>query len=204
MVAGLLRPAQPGVPEVVEQPELVAAQPHQEPGAGDHAVDRQLRRRDAQRGGAGVPGEYRVLFCEALQFDAGATSLVFARSYLQLPVVQTATSLREFLRGAPANFLVKYRDPKSLAARIRRRLRERAVGEWPAFEQFCAELNLSEATLRRRLRIPVHVTRHRQRILPHVSHKLRLSRFIPAVQFSAPTLADTRPRPPSRPTTARS
>jgi AraC-like DNA-binding protein len=133
--------------------------------------------------GAGVPSEYRVLFCEALRFDADATTLVFARSYLTLPVVQTAASLREFLRGAPANFLVKYRDPKSLAARIRRRLRERVVGEWPAFEQFCAELHLSEATLRRRLRDEGHTYQS-------IKDDLRRDQAIALLQGSRRSLPD--------------
>ena len=127
--------------------------------------------------------EYRVLFCEALRFDADATTLVFARSVLQLPVVQTAVTLREFLRGAPANFLVKYRDPKSLAARIRRRLRERPVAEWPAFEQFCAELHLSEATLRRRLRDEGHTYQS-------IKDDLRRDQAIALLQGSRRSLPD--------------
>lgn len=107
-------------------------------------------------GAANVSFEYRVLFCEALQFDADRTELMLPAAYLALPVIQTAATLREFLAGAPANFLVKYRNPKSLVARIRRRLRERPPAEWPAFEQLCAEWHFTAATLRRRLRLEGH------------------------------------------------
>lgn len=110
----------------------------------------------ASEGGANVTHEYRVLFCEALQFNADHSELTFPASYLVLPVIQTSATLREFLSGAPANFLVKYRNPKSLAARIRRRLRERPPQDWPAFEALCAEWHFTEATLRRRLRDEGH------------------------------------------------
>lgn len=110
----------------------------------------------ASEGGANVPYEYRVLFCEALQFNGDHTELTFPAAYLELPVIQTADTLREFLGGAPANFLVKYRNPKSLAARIRRRLRERPAQDWPAFEQLCTDWHFTEATLRRRLRDEGH------------------------------------------------
>lgn len=108
-------------------------------------------------GGSGsVENEYRVLFCEALHFDQPLSSLSFAASALDLPLIQTPESLRNFLSGAPANFLVKYRNPNSLAARIRRRLREQPPADWPAFEQLCAQWHFTEATLRRRLRDEGH------------------------------------------------
>lgn len=96
-------------------------------------------------------GEYRVLFCEALSFNAPVSSLSFSASNLALAPVQNADSLREYLRGAPANFLVKYRNPRSLAARIRRRLREQHPADWPTFEQLCEAWHYTEATLRRHL-----------------------------------------------------
>lgn len=96
--------------------------------------------------------EYRVLFCEQLRFDAEDTALTLPAACLDLPVVQTTETLRAYLREAPANFLVKYRNPKSLAARIRRRLREQPPAQWPTLQALCAELHLTEATLRRRLR----------------------------------------------------
>lgn len=103
------------------------------------------------QGEAQFTGEYRVLFCEALSFDAPVSSLSFAASNLALAPAQNANSLREYLRGAPANFLVKYRNPRSLAARIRRRLREQHPADWPTFGQLCEAWHYTEATLRRHL-----------------------------------------------------
>ncbi len=101
---------------------------------------------------SGASAEYRVLFCEALQFDAPQTRLCLPASDLQLPIVQNAGTLQAFFKGVPDNFLVKYRNPKSLAARIRRRLREQPPAQWPDLAVLCGELHLTEATLRRRLR----------------------------------------------------
>lgn len=66
--------------------------------------------------------------------------------------MQTTATLRRFLRAAPANFIVKYRNPDSLAARIRTRLRQTAPSDWPEAESIAAALNMAEATLRRRLK----------------------------------------------------
>lgn len=59
--------------------------------------------------------------------------------------------LKEFLRGAPANFLVKYKNSASLSANIRRRLRKWSPVAWPDFDTLAHQLNASPATLRRRL-----------------------------------------------------
>ena len=101
-------------------------------------------------------GEYRVLFCEALAFDAPQTQLCFLAADLKLPIIQNAGTLKAFFKGVPDNFLVKYRNPKSLAARIRRRLREQPPAQWPDLAVLCGELHLTEATLRRRLREEGH------------------------------------------------
>ncbi|RTL28512.1 MAG: AraC family transcriptional regulator [Burkholderiales bacterium] len=100
--------------------------------------------------------EYRVLFCQSLRFDAEQTWLSFPAADLQLPLIQNTGTLKTFFRDVPANFLVKYRNPKSLAARIRRRLREQPPQDWPDFDQLCGELHFTEATLRRRLKDEGH------------------------------------------------
>jgi len=76
----------------------------------------------------------------------------FEAHWLQLPVVQTTQSLREFLAGAPANLIVKYRDTSSLTDRIRRLLRRRLGGELPSLEEVGDALAVTPQTLRRRLR----------------------------------------------------
>jgi AraC-like DNA-binding protein len=96
--------------------------------------------------------EYRLMFCDALQFGAPRSFVDLSPDCACLAVVQTTTTLKRFLRGAPANFIVKYRNPDSLAARVKKHLRETAPADWPEAERIAAALNMGEATLRRRLK----------------------------------------------------
>lgn len=95
--------------------------------------------------------EYRVMFCPHLSFGAGKTVLTFERSYFLLPVVRGEGGLRDFLRRAPENLLVQYKDSQSLASRIRKRLRHAPPADWPSFEAMAGDLGSSPSTLRRRL-----------------------------------------------------
>ena len=97
-------------------------------------------------------GEYRLMFCDAMFFDQPASYVDLAPDCVTLPVVQTAATVKVFLLEAPANFIVKYRNPDSLAARIRRKLRQSPPVDWPDSEDIAAALNMAEATLRRRLK----------------------------------------------------
>ncbi len=96
--------------------------------------------------------EYRLMFCDELRFDQPRSYVDMSPECASLPVVQSAATLKPFLRDAPANFIVKYRNPDSLAARIRKRLRQTRPCDWPEADQIAAALNMGEATLRRRLK----------------------------------------------------
>jgi AraC-like DNA-binding protein len=95
--------------------------------------------------------EYRLMYSTNLSFRAPQTAIFFDASYLALPVVQNERTVKEFLRTAPENILVKYKNGSSLGARIRRRLRQSLPGDLPEFESVAAELSMTPATLRRRL-----------------------------------------------------
>lgn len=95
--------------------------------------------------------EYRLMYCADLRFNRSNTLLAFEAAYLDLPVVQNDRSAKEFLRSAPENILLKYKNVSSLAARVRRRLRQCLPGMVPDFEQLAQELGMTPATLRRRL-----------------------------------------------------
>jgi AraC-like DNA-binding protein len=95
--------------------------------------------------------EYRLMYCNELSFDAAHTAIAFDAGYLDLPIVQNERSVKDFLRTAPESILVKYKNGSSLTARIRRRLRQLLPGEVPDFDQLSGELNMTTATLRRRL-----------------------------------------------------
>jgi AraC-like DNA-binding protein len=91
------------------------------------------------------------MYSEQLRFNENATVLTFDRSYLDLPVIQTERSAREFIRVAPANIVLKYKNSTGLAAQIRRRLRTAARTRWPDFDAFAQTLHMTPSTLRRRL-----------------------------------------------------
>ena len=95
--------------------------------------------------------EYRLMYCAALSFDRPNTAITFDASYLALPVVQNERTVKEFLRTAPESILLKYKNGSSLAAKVRRRLRQFLPGEVPDFEGLAEELNMTPATMRRRL-----------------------------------------------------
>jgi len=95
--------------------------------------------------------EYRTMYSSNLEFRAPRTAIVFDASYLDLPIVQNERTVKEFLRIAPENILVKYKNGSSLGARIRRRLRQSLPGELPEFEALAGEMSMTPATLRRRL-----------------------------------------------------
>lgn len=78
--------------------------------------------------------------------------LSFETRWLDLPIVQSRQSLREFFAAAPANLIVKYRDTSSLTERIRRQLRKSIGGEMPSLEEVGRQLAVAPQTLRRRLR----------------------------------------------------
>lgn len=96
--------------------------------------------------------EYRVFFGAPVRFDQPHSLLAFDAGYLKLPIHRSEQALKQFLRGAPANLLVRYRHDAGLSARVRDRLRGRAATDWPGFDALAADLRLSPATLRRRLR----------------------------------------------------
>jgi AraC-like DNA-binding protein len=95
--------------------------------------------------------EYRLMYSTAISFQAPHTAIVFDAAYLALPIIQNERTVKEFLRNAPENILLKYKNGRSLGARIRRRLRQSLPGDLPEFESLAEEMNMTPATLRRRL-----------------------------------------------------
>lgn len=95
--------------------------------------------------------EYRHIVGEQLAFGQPHTEFRFSAMDLDAAVVQTERSAREFLRGAPRTFIVKYKNPHGISVRLRRLLRETPPDQWPTFEALAARLGLHPTTLRRRL-----------------------------------------------------
>lgn len=95
--------------------------------------------------------EYPRIYSRNIAFDAALTQFSFPVTDLRAPVVQTERTLREFLRDAPANVIVKYRNPRSLSTYLRHALKHRKHGFELSFDSAAQELGLSPSTLRRRL-----------------------------------------------------
>lgn len=95
--------------------------------------------------------DYRVMFSDNLRFDRPRTRMIFSADCLDLPIKRIPEELKRFLAHAPANILVKYRDPDSLATRIKHDLRQMPADTWPETEGLAANLCISASTLRRRL-----------------------------------------------------
>ncbi|PQZ89378.1 MULTISPECIES: AraC family transcriptional regulator [Pseudomonas] len=95
--------------------------------------------------------DYQVMFSDNLRFDRPRTRMIFSADCLDLPIKRSAEELKRFLAHAPANILVKYRDPDSLASRIRYDLRQMPPDTWPETDGLAATLCVSASTLRRRL-----------------------------------------------------
>ncbi|MFK0089883.1 AraC family transcriptional regulator [Pseudomonas sp. NPDC090755] len=95
--------------------------------------------------------DYRVMFSENLQFNRPRTRMIIAADCLDLPLKRTQEELQRFLAQAPGNILVKYRDPASLARRIRQDLLQMPPVLWPETTHLAQRLCLSASTLRRRL-----------------------------------------------------
>lgn len=95
--------------------------------------------------------DYQVMFSENLRFDRPRTRMIFSADCLDLPIKRSAEELKRFLAHAPANILVKYRDPESLASRIKHDLRQLPAAQWPETEPLAQQLCMSASTLRRRL-----------------------------------------------------
>lgn len=95
--------------------------------------------------------EYRLMYSANLRFDGEQTTVEFDARSLALPVVQDERSVAEFLRHAPENILLKYKNADSLGARIRRRLRQSLPADLPEFEALASEMHMTPVTMRRRL-----------------------------------------------------
>ncbi len=92
--------------------------------------------------------EYDALFfAPVMQFDMPRTEITFAADYLDLPIRQNEETLEEFLKAAPAQLLVKFKNTNSLTSRIRDVLKSQIGEEMPTLNDVASMLYLSPQTL---------------------------------------------------------
>ncbi|MGI6244880.1 MAG: AraC family transcriptional regulator [Pseudochelatococcus sp.] len=96
--------------------------------------------------------DYRLFFGAPVTFDCARSVLAFDARFLRLPVNRTEAALKEFLRRAPANILIRYRYDSGLNADVRARLNGMPPALWPDFEGMAKILRVPPSTLRRKLR----------------------------------------------------
>lgn len=96
-------------------------------------------------------GDYRARFCKRLDFDAPRTEVFLDAQLLDLPVLQHEGTVGAFLREAPGNLLVQFRNDTGIAATVRRHLRRTAPEDWPDINSLARSLCLSGTTFQRRL-----------------------------------------------------
>lgn len=97
--------------------------------------------------------EYRRMFSPLLHFDAPATAMSFDARALQAAVQVDAAALKAFLRDAPQSVFLKQVAASGWSDRVRRQCREALARAEPAptLDSLAEALDLSPATLRRRL-----------------------------------------------------
>lgn len=100
--------------------------------------------------------EYGPLFGQSPTFSRQRTALALPEAVLDLPIVQTEKSAKEFLRVAPENILLRYKRAHGVAWQVRRRLRDALPGALPDLEAVAAAMRVSPATLRRHLSAEGH------------------------------------------------
>jgi AraC-like DNA-binding protein len=95
--------------------------------------------------------DYLQFFGAAVTFDQPVTQLAFDRRYLGAPLVRLPGDVTQFLRAAPGNIVVRYRQDGGIGNRVRSKLRHVSPPEWPDAAALAADFGMSTATLRRRL-----------------------------------------------------
>lgn len=96
--------------------------------------------------------DYRLFFGAPVTFGCAQSGLAFDARFLKLPVNRTEAALKEFLRRAPANILIRYRYDSGINALVRKRLHATRPADWPDFDAMAGLLRVPPSTLRRRLR----------------------------------------------------
>ncbi|NEW93012.1 AraC family transcriptional regulator [Rhodopseudomonas sp. BR0M22] len=110
-----------------------------------------LRRVDFACTPPAFAADYRSFFGAPVRFGQPESALVFDAAFLELRTNRTERALKEFLRRAPANILVRYRHDATLTAAIRTTLRAKPPTAWPNFETLAKQMKIPASTLRRRL-----------------------------------------------------
>ncbi|MDH1377738.1 AraC family transcriptional regulator [Acinetobacter junii] len=96
--------------------------------------------------------DYRVRFCENIEFNAEQNKIEFDAHYLKHKIKKDKQALNEFLKHAPYNLIVRFKNENSLSLQIRRQLILQPPSEWAELKDIAQQMNMSTATIQRRLK----------------------------------------------------
>ena len=91
-----------------------------------------LRQVDFQSDLPPADEDYRHFFGAPVRFGQVHSCLVFDDRFLALPIRRDEAALHLFLKNAPGNILIRYRQDSDLAARISGILQRQQPVDWPA------------------------------------------------------------------------
>ena len=96
--------------------------------------------------------DYKVRFCDDIQYDALENYVQFDAAYLDLAVKQNKKSWHEFIQHTPYNLLVRFKNPNALSHQIHKHFIQTPTAVWPELAELAQQFNMSEATMQRRLK----------------------------------------------------
>lgn len=95
--------------------------------------------------------DYRIRFCSNIAYSTQQNVVEFDRDYLNIKIKQDKKSWYEFISQTPHNLLVRFKNPHALSTQVRKYLLQAPPAEWIELNVLAQQLNMSEATVRRRL-----------------------------------------------------
>lgn len=95
--------------------------------------------------------DYRLFFGARVRFEQKESCLILDERYLHLPIRRSEAELKAFLREAPSNILVRYRQDSDLTTKVSDVLRSLRPEDWPTLHIISRDLGFSQGTLRRHL-----------------------------------------------------
>lgn len=99
------------------------------------------------------PEKYEALFNAEVFFGTNDNAVYIPAEFLDAPIAQDESTLRDFLRTAPYH-LVSRQEPQAthrLADRVRSMIEAEMQGEFPSIETIASKMAISSRTLHRRL-----------------------------------------------------
>ena len=96
--------------------------------------------------------DYKVRFCENIQYNTDENYVQFDANYLNIQIKQDQKSWHQFIKNTPHNLLIRFKNPNSLSSLIRKHLIHVHPAEWLELNELAIHLNMSEATIQRRLK----------------------------------------------------